>query len=686
MYGLRREGTSLVWEGYGERLLVRPWGPDAVRVTGHVDGIGVANEISALLPVDVDAQPAVAVTKDGGTLVNGALTVELSAAGALRFVRTGTGEELLAEQPAHFVSPSARTWHRAGRSDGHALEVRFRSYAGEHFYGLGQHQHGLLDQKGAVIDLVQRNTEVSVPFLISTRGYGFLWNNPAIGRVELGSTATRWVSQCTRRLDYWIVVGDDAAGILSRYADATGHALAFPGWASGLWQSKLRYESQEELLHVARENHRRGIPLSVIVCDFFHWTRQGDWRFDPAEWPDPDGMIAELRELGVRLLVSIWPTVNPDSENYAEMLERGLLVTTEGGVAAQLPFVDKGSSGRVFLQHYDPTNPEARDYIWSKVKSGYYEHGARVWWLDACEPEVRPEAPEQLRYYAGPGLEVANVFPREHERAFFEGMRAAGEDEIILLCRSAWAGSQRYGVAVWSGDIPATFESLRTQIPAGLNLSLSGIPWWGTDIGGFFGGASDDPEFRELLVRWFQYSVFCPLLRMHGHRLPAGDPPVDSIGRPLEAAVAGSGGPNELWSYGRQVYEILRGQVALRERLRPYLHEQMAYAEKTGVPPMRALPLEFPGDPACAGVADEFCFGPDLLVAPVTEFGARSRRVYLPAGPTWTEIGEGRRHEGGAWVDAGAPLDRIPLFVRDDAPIASCFLEPVNEGMGEACT
>ena len=373
--------------------------------------------------------------------------------------------------------------------------MRFQAYDGEHLYGLGQHQHGRLDQKGLVVDQLQVNTEVCIPFLFSSRGYGFLWNNPAVGRVELGEDKTRWVAEATPQLDYWITLGDTPAQIMANYADATGHAPVLPEWAAGFWQCKLRYLTQHDLLEVAREYKRRGLPLEVIVSDFFNWTMQGDWQFDPESWPDPAAMVRELDEMGVRLMVSIWPSVNPNSPNYTEMVRRGLLLTTARGVSPLMSFVDTQPKGVVYVHYYDATNPEARRYIWEKVRDGYYRHGIKVWWLDACEPEAIPMDPDNIRYHLGDGLAVANIYPLLHEQGFYEGMRSEGEEEIVTLCRSAWAGSQRYGAAVWSGDIQSTFEALRSQVRAGLNIGLSGIPWWTTDIGGFFNGDPDITGF-----------------------------------------------------------------------------------------------------------------------------------------------------------------------------------------------
>jgi alpha-D-xyloside xylohydrolase len=654
----RRDGGAVEWQGGHETVRIEPWAADSLRVRGTLWPEIRDDLPGALLPAPPSGARA-EVTAAGARLVNGQLTAEITLDGRIRFVRTSDGAELLAEVVPHFTGPLQRRYSPTGPGSGlHRVEVVFAARDGERCYGLGQHQHGKLDQKGAVIELVQRNTEVSIPFLLSSLGYGFLWNHPGIGRVELGTTATRWVSEASRQWDYWITAADAPADIVRRYTEVTGRAPMLPEWASGFWQCKLRYRTQDELLEVAREFKRRGLPLSVIVADYFHWTRQGEWRFDPAEWPDPAAMTAELEQLGAKLMVSIWPTVNPASENYAEMGESGLLTANERGVGVQLPIWDKGSAGRALVTYYDATNPRARDYVWSKVREGYYKHGVRIWWLDACEPELRPEHPDNLRYHLGPGLEVGNIYPLLHAKGFFDGMSGEGEDEIVLLCRSAWAGSQRYGAAVWSGDIDSTFEDLRRQIPAGLNIGLSGIPWWTTDIGGFKGGDIGSPAFRELLVRWFQFGVFSPLCRLHGFRQPG-----------TMSGAEQSGAPNEPWSFGPEVYRILRQWLRLRERLRPYVMDAMRVAHTDGLPPMRPLFLNFPGEPACWDITDQFLLGDDLLVAPVVTAGAVEREVYLPAGTSWRDAWTGARLAGGQWLTAPAPLEIIPVYVRDGGSI-----------------
>ena len=590
---------------------------------------------------------------------NGALVAEIIlqdffagpvAQAGLRFFNAETGDEILAEAPAFFPRPPARQYTSAG-GDLSRMEVRFKAYDDERIYGLGQHQHGKLNQKGCVIDQMQYNTEACIPFLLSSRGYGFFWNNPAIGRVEFSQDITRWVAEATPQLDYWITIGQTPADIVGNYCDATGHAPMLPEWAAGFWQCKLRYRTQEELLNVAREYKRRGLPLEVIVSDFFHWSKQGDWQFDPECWPDPAAMVKELEEMGVKLMVSIWPSVHANSVNFREMRDRGLLIPTERGVSAHMPFADVGEKGSTYIHYYDATHPEARKFIWERVREGYYQHGIKVWWLDACEPEIVPRHFENLRYYLGNGRAVANIYPMLHERGFYEGMRAEGEEEIISLCRSVWAGSQRYGAALWSGDIASTFEALQAQVRAGLNAGLSGIPWWTTDIGGFHGGDITTPYFRELIVRWFQYGVFCPLFRLHGFRLPNEE-------------MLDSGGDNEVWSFGDEAYHIITELMFLRERLRPYIMEQMQLAHEKGTPPMRALFFDFPEDETSWSIDDQFMFGPDILVAPVLYEGARSREVYLPKGTSWTDAWTNQVFEGGQNISADAPLEKIPIYLK----------------------
>ena len=518
---------------------------------------------------------------------------------------------------------------------------------------MGQYQQNFMDVKGAELELAHRNSQASVPFYISSLGYGFLWNNPAIGKVNFNKNITSWEALSTKKLDYWITAGDTPAEIEHAYADATGKVPMMPEYGMGFWQCKLRYQTQEELLSVAREYNKRGIPLDVIVVDFFHWPKQGDWRFDPDYWPDPDAMIQELKDMGIELMVSVWPMVDYQSENFEEMMAKGLLTRVEKGVR-----IDNTYQGNTI--QFDPTNPEAREYVWGKCKQNYYDKGVKIFWLDEAEPEYSVYDFENYRYHEGPNVQIGNIYPMMYAKTFFDGMKKEGQKNIVNLLRCAWAGSQKYGALVWSGDIHSTFESLQNQFCAGLSMGIAGIPWWTTDIGGFFGADIRDKQYHEVFVRWFEYGAFCPVMRLHGYRMPY-QPQQGTTG----GAACVSGAPNEIWSYGENVYEICRKYIELREQMRPYIRKQMEMAHKYGDPVMRPLFYDFPKDQSAWNNESEYMFGDKILVAPVMEHGEQEKEVYLPAGSVWTDVWTKQVFEGGQSVIVKTPIDQIPLFTRD---------------------
>jgi alpha-D-xyloside xylohydrolase len=670
---LSQDGDRLVRRQGGETLWIEPWGEHSLRVRATRQRTVDASEDWALEP-PAPATPEITIEDDGagavGRITNGRITAAIDRYGWLEFTNS-RGDLLLREywqvregDETSSIAIPGRAYKPVLGSDDYELTVSFRPQPGERLYGLGQRQIAELDLKGCMLELAHRNSQASIPFALSSRGYGFLWNNPAIGRVTLGKNVTEWYAGRTGQLDYWVTAGDTPAQIEEAYAEATGKTPMMPDWATGFWQCKLRYKSQDELLGVAREYKRRGLPISVIVADFFHWPQQGEWKFDPEYWPDPAAMIAELRDLGIELMVSIWPTVDVNSENYDEMEDRGLLVSTDRGSGTTMEFM----GNEVF---FDATNPEAQEFIWSKAKQNYFDQGIRTFWLDEAEPELVTHSGQYdwdlIRYHRGPALKVGNLYPVGYAKAFYDGQQAAGQTEILNLVRCCWAGSQKYATLLWSGDVHSTFESFRMQFAAGLNAGLSGIPWWTTDIGGFFGGRADDPEFRELLVRWFQYGVFCPVTRLHGFRLPYDFAETDAWRTFNE--VLGSGAPNEIWSFGEDVYEILAGCLRTREALRPYVAEQMVAAHERGTPVIRPLFYDFPADAHAWEVEDQYLFGPDVLVAPLLEYGLRERPVYLPQGRTWTDVGTGTAHEGGQTITVAAPLEAMPLFVAAGAAV-----------------
>jgi alpha-D-xyloside xylohydrolase len=653
LHGYTKNSTGLEWRRNGEYLRIEAFGPDSLRVRATLNTDFADDQPHALLP-PVRSKPVITLSDTGGVIRNGRIEARVDKTGMISFHNSRTGELLTRETKFQFQTPSRSYLRReAGRF---SAEVFFEAFKDEKIFGLGQNQNRLLDQKGTVLQLMQRNTQVTIPFALSSRGYGFLWNNPAIGRAEFGTNRTCWVAESTRQIDYWITAGDTPAQINAAFVDAVGHASQFPSWASGFWQCKLRYKTQDELLAVAREYRRRKLPLDVIVIDFFHWTKQGEWTFDRKCWPDPRGMVKELEAMGVKLMVSVWPTVSIRSAANRTFEEHDWLATQKRGGNNHLRFFDTDVPGRVSVNFYDATNPEARAYLAKQLKENYIKYGIDIFWLDACEPEIMPHHFDNIRFSAGDALEVANIYPKCHEQGIFDGMKKAGIKTPLNLCRSAWVGSQQYGAAVWSGDIASTFEALAVQIRAGLNMALSGIPYWTTDIGGFHEGNITTPYFRELIVRWFQYGAFCPIFRLHGSRQPPnGDRDAD----------------NEVWSFGETAYGIISRLLHMRERLRPYIMRQAHRAARDGTPIMRPLFYDFPEDPAAWTIDDQFLFGPDILVAPVTESKQRARRVYLPLGATWTHAVTGRAIRGGTTVTDKTPLGNIPVYFRNKARFAA---------------
>lgn len=642
----------LIYRYRNETVHVEPWGANAVRVRATKNPAFPENDWA--LASRPSAQAEITVSPEGAVLTNGKIRLSLSNNGKIT-VYNQKDERILEEDTRKFcaLKIEAREFRPIPGGDYH-LTARFQSLdPNERIYGMGQYQQPYLNLKGTDLELAHRNSQASVPFMISSLGYGLLWNNPAVGRAVFGKNVTSFEAFSTQALDYWIVAGDTPAELIEAYGSVAGTVPMMPEYGLGFWQCKLRYQTQEELLHVAREYKRQGLPIDVIVIDFFHWPHQGDWKFDPTYWPDPKAMIEELKSMGIQLMVSIWPTVETDSENYEEMLENGYLIRCDRGVDASFTFFAN-------TLPFDATNPEARGYVWAKVKEHYYDAGVRLFWLDEAEPEYNIYDFDNYRYYSGPCLQTGNIYPSCYSQAFYDGMKAAGQTNIVNLVRCAWAGSQKYGALVWSGDIPSTFGSMKNQLAAGLNMGIAGIPWWTTDIGGFYGGDPTNPEFQELFIRWFQWGAFCPVMRLHGDREPR-QPQYGTTG----GYFCASGADNEVWSYGPEAFEICKKYLRLREEMRDYTRKLMEEAHTKGLPLMRAMFVEFPDDPVCWELEEQYMYGDKYLVAPILNLGQRARKVYLPSGCDW-RLSDGSQQifSGGQWTEVRAPLDTMPVFER----------------------
>ena len=653
------EDNRIRWAFKGEEVLAEVCGTESIRVRASF-GSPVDEKRNYNLKKNEDLEGKACLTKDGAVLCAGNLRAEIYDEGRVTFYYRDKKilKEMWIDEKSG-MPPFQRAREYKGISgERFHIQTFFEPSEEEHIYGMGQENTGCFDLKGCTVDLCQKNTKCTIPFYISTLGYGFVWNNPAVGRAEFVKNRTLWEARMSRQLDYVVIGGGEPRRIMEYYTELTGRMPAVPDWIFGLWQSRLRYRTQKELLEVAQEYRRRKIPLSVIVLDYFHWPYQGDWRFDEEYFPDPGAMAEELDEAGVRLMVSVWPTVDRRSENYRNLEELGGLITSERG--PDVLFMCRGAETYV-----DMTNPEAADVLWEKLRDNYVEYGISSFWLDEAEPEIYPYDYENMRLRIGNGLEESNYYPYAYSDGVEERLRAGNiwsvdgdrQTDGINLVRSGWIGSQRLRAVIWSGDVPSTFKSFKNQLAAGLHMSMCGIPLWTTDIGGFYGGDPEEKEFRELMIRWFQFGTFCPVMRMHGYRKPY----VEKGNMDDMSGECSSGGPNEIWSFGEEAYGIMLNYIQIRERMIPYIKEQLAITRRTGTPIMRPLVYDYPGDANVYDLADEYLFGEKVLAAPVMEYGLRTRKVYLPEG-RWKSNYTGKIHEGKCIVEEHAPLDHMPVF------------------------
>jgi alpha-D-xyloside xylohydrolase len=506
----------------------------------------------------------------------------------------------------------------------------------EAFYGLGQHQAGVWNYRGEAIDISQDNTNISIPLLLSSNGYGIFWNNGSRSRFNNRFVHAFYMSsEVADAVDYFFIYGPDFDKIVAAYRELTGAAPLFGKWAYGYWQCKNRYDSQQEILDVAHKYRALHIPLDNIVQDWFWWNTMGEPVFNK-NYPDPKGMIDDLHQNNVHLMISVWPFFRPGSPVYNDMDQRGFFVDKTKVQSFHPP-------GQAL---YDAFNPEARKYYWKLMDNALFKIGADAWWLDTTEPETEGRETNILatnKVALGNGARYVNEYPTATTGAVYEGQRSESEKKrVFILSRSGYAGVQRNAAALWSGDVDPNWETFRRQIPAGLNLSVSGVPYWTTDIGGFVVANPDDPAYRELYIRWFQFGAFCPIFRAHGTR---------------------STNQNEIWSYGPDAQKILTAYDRLRYRLMPYIYSVAWKVTSEGYTMMRPLVMDFRTDVQAQNIGNEYSFGPAILVAPVTEQGAAVKRLYLPRAK-WYDFWTGEATDGGRYVETSAPIESLPLFVR----------------------
>ncbi|MBV9848363.1 MAG: DUF5110 domain-containing protein [Armatimonadetes bacterium] len=775
---VRRIPTGALIQERTGMLKIEPTSTRSFRVRFSLDGHFAAPRVPTLLPVN--EVPPFKVTSDGTevSVRTSAITAVVKrSTGSVSF--TTPGGRLIASE-----APGTRALRPIDLPGTYRSHLQFKLAPEEAIYGLGQHQDDFLDHRGSVVDLVQQNREVAIPFAVSTGGYGILWNNPAATQVSVdaqdrkpegledengtpgGLTAryyegrnfeklvatrkdpaidfdwsstpppglphddysVRWTgfirpeksgtysfrsvsddgvrlwidgrqviddwndhaaqpdvarvslsagrphaikleyfqwnggaqislaevfptgtmdfqSEASEGLDYTFVYGPSLDGVIGEYRHLTGEAPLPPKWALGFWQSKEHYASQQEWLDVAQEYRARKHPMDVLVQDFLYWDPTWPWgshQFNPAAYRDPGAALAELHREHVHMLISVWGLFQPGRPGYPDRNREALEAQQD-----LLPADLRGDD----LRFYDAFKPAARALYWAQIRDELFRKGFDGWWLDASEPEVDMWKFRQAPTAAGPGALVLNAYPLMHTIGVSQGQLATDPNRRpVILTRSAYAGQQRTGAITWSGDITGSWQVFQKQIPAGLNFCLSGVPYWTTDIGGFFApdyiypkGASD-PAYRELFTRWFEYGAFCPIFRVHGTNIA-----------------------KEMWRFGPETEGVLDRYDRLRYRLMPYIYSQSWQVTHRGGTLMRALAMDFPRDAAARERKDEFLFGPSLLICPVVRPGATTRDVYLPAGTAWFDFWTGKRVAGGRTIQAEAPIGRMPIFVRAGA-------------------
>ena len=540
------------------------------------------------------------------------------------------------------------------------VSANFLAPADEHYYGLGQNQEGVLDYRGRTIDCrhdydAPAGETVCVPFLVTNKGYAIVWDNPSDTLITPGLNGrTTWHSEVGERVSYFVITGS-IDELYAGYRLLTGTTPLPPKAAFGYIQSRARYENQQQILDVAAGYRSRGYPLDVMVIDWFYWTRMGQLDFNPADFPDPAAMNRILHAQGLHSLISVWPRFEKESRYFDLLAAKGWLLKDAAGSPVDGLAVRHDRAGALI----DSTNPQAREWFWDRVRDNIASQGFDWFWLDETEPDLVPDG---SFYSIGSGDRFHNLFPLVHTQAVAEGSRRdRPEQRNLILARAAYLGAQRYGSLFWSSDISPTWDTLRRQVPTGLDFTASGLAYWGNDIGGWqrlpaqhtpertpLLDASDArdvvghyDDYPELITRWYEYATFTPTLRAHGLR-----------------------GGTEVWSYGKQAEAIIVKYLRLRYALMPYLYALARHTYDTGAPFMRALFMDFPDDPNVVNLGDEYMFGPAFLVAPVTEQGREARQVYLPAGSDWYNYWTDEKLAGGQTVTVATPIDTIPLFVR----------------------
>ncbi|OFA07366.1 alpha-xylosidase BoGH31A precursor [Duganella phyllosphaerae] len=625
---VQRSDAGLLIRTAQGTVRIEPWSDRVIHVLAGHDAGWHGNYNPAVIAKPAAVQWTVSETPEYQQLATSVLQVRVAKATGVISFHDAQGKAILKELAD-------------GRSAVPGSPVSQKFELDAPVFGLGQHLNGAFDYRGTTVHLQQANRDVAVPMLVSANGFGILWNNASVTDVDAGLPATphhplHFRSEAGGGIDYHFIYGPELDGVVAGYRELTGRAPMMARWTWGLWQSKEHYKTQAELLGIAARYRAMQVPLDAVVQDWQYWN-PGGWgahQMDPVRFPDPQRMLRTLHEQNVHAIVSVWARFDTTTANAAELDQAGALYPKT------YPNVYPVGFGR----WYDAYSPTARSLYWDQINRTLGRHGWDGWWLDGSEAELGGTWGEMrdVKTGAGPGAQVLNAYPLLHTTGVYQGsLRAAPAKRPFILTRSAYSGQQRNAAITWSGDTAATWEVLRAHLPAALNFTLSGIPYWSADIGGFFGGKPLDPAYAELYTRWYQFGAFNPMFRVHG-----------------------TGDGKEIWQFDQPTQAILRKYTELRYRLLPYIYSASWDVSRRHGTMMRALAMDFRADAQAVTVPDQYMFGPTLMVAPVTGAKADVRTVYLPGKEDWFDFWTGKRQAGGKVIVAQADIATIPLFAR----------------------
>ncbi|HEU5292383.1 MAG TPA: TIM-barrel domain-containing protein [Cyclobacteriaceae bacterium] len=659
-------GISLTTET--SSIQIQLFSPEIVRVVKSPVGHNFKKES---LSVIKSPQKVEFSTKQSGnnlTLKTKSLSIVLDLKSGVISYSTVSGNILLQEQA---VGNTFTPFDDAGSAT-YTVYQAFQLDRNEAIYGLGQQQKGKMIQRGLTLNMIQGNTDDYVPFFQSVKGYGVFWDNYSPTQFVDNQETTSFKSDVGDCVDYYFMFGGNADGVIAHIRNLTGQVPMFPLWTFGYWQSKERYKSQDELVDVVKKYRELRVPLDGIIQDWQYWGNNYLWNameFLNVEFPNPQKMVDDVHKLNAHMIISIWNSFGPQTKQYRELEKINALFDfktwPQSGSEKWPPNFDYRSGVKV----YDPYHPEARNIYWKYLKQ-LDTLGIDGWWLDSSEPDHHEFKPSDLdnKTYLGSFRKVRNAFPLMTVGGVYQHQRAEdSRKRVFILTRSAFAGQQRYGANTWSGDVIATWGVLRNQISAGLNFSLTGIPYWNSDIGGFFlwryPRKLDDPDYKELYVRWLEFGSFCPLMRSHG-----------------------TDAPREIYQFGKKgdrLYDAIDKFINIRYQFLPYLYSTSWDVSANQSSMMRALVMDFPGDKNALDLNDQYMFGKSILVSPVTnpmytkravvgkdtvkveDFSViKTKQTYLPAGTDWFDFWTGEKISGGQKIEKPTPLDIIPLYVR----------------------